>query len=348
MTAAATKQSRIQLCSDISAASGEDPIGSAWHSVRYMMIELPLPWKYDTLESPGVPPGLHDVVHELYAREIYPGLVGFAPDEAWSVAGMTRIIDYVVPTPPFAGFVRTECLVPTDQVASVVRESFLDAGPAALAPFAIEAPPDRRDIFVCTHGAIDACCATYGYPIYKLLRHMAGAENPDRPFRAWRCTHFGGHRFAATMLDMPQGRYWGHLTAHDLGPIVRRDGDVELIRQRYRGWAALPYGGAQVAEGEAFRRGGWAWTECLVRPGEAPPHDFDHGPTEEQRMTFAFRHAARGIDGQVEFAMTPTGTIRTKGTTKGADWIDAPQFITQIVSEHGTQEFFGDGFSSES
>ncbi len=338
-SAAASQQAKIEFCSVVSAASGEDPVGSAWHSRRYIMLELPLPWKYDVLDSPNVPPGLKDLVHGLYARQIYPGLVGFAPDDVWSVPGLTRVIDYTLPAPPFSGFEQREYLIPTSQVTGVLGESLADGSTTALDAFAVQAPVGERDIFVCTHGAIDACCATYGYPMYKLLRHMA--DNPARPFRAWRCTHFGGHRFAATLLDMPQGRYWGHLTAQDLGPIMRRDGDVELLRKRYRGWAALPYGGAQVAEGEAFRRAGWDWLDCLVTPGEAPPHDFDQAPTEEQRMSFAFRHAGRGIDGSVEFAITPNGTIHTKGSSKGDDWMDATQFVTEIVSEHGTRGFFG-------
>jgi hypothetical protein len=304
------------------------------------MLELPLPWKYHTLESPNVPPGLHDLVQELYARQIYPGLVGFAPDEAWSVPGMTRMIDYTLPETPFSGFAPREYLIPTSQVVEVLRDSFAPESTGALDAFAIATEPGQRDIFVCTHGAIDACCATYGYPIYKLLRHMA--DNPAHHLRVWRCTHFGGHRFAATLLDMPQGRYWGHLTAQDLGPLVRRDGDVDLMRARYRGWAALPYGGAQVAEGEAFRRAGWDWFDCLVSPGEAPPHDFEHGPTETHRMSFDFRHEQRGIDGSVEFAVIPNGAIRTKGTSKGDDWMDAPQFTTEIVMERDTGGFFGD------
>lgn len=339
MTSAAAPQSKVQLCSVVSAASGEDPIGSAWHTTRYVMLELPLPWKYDVLDSPNVPPGLKDLVHSLYARQIYPGLVGFAADADYSVHGLTRMIDYTLPPAPFSGFERREYLIPTAKVAEVLGESLASGSDTTLDAYAVMTPGDQRDIFVCTHGAIDACCATFGYPIYKLLRHMA--NNPANQLRAWRCTHFGGHRFAATLLDMPQGRYWGHLTAQDLGPIVRRDGDAELMRKRYRGWAALPYDGAQVAEGEAFRRAGWDWLDCLVTPGEAPPHDFDHGPTEAQRMSFAFQHRERGIDGSVEFEVIPNGTIRTKGTSKGDDWIDAPQFLTEIVSEQDTQGFFG-------
>lgn len=346
MTSAATQQSKIEFCSVVSAASGEDPIGSAWHSKRYVMVELPVPWKYDLLDSANVPLGLKDLVHSLYARQIYPGLVGFASDDDYSVHGMTRVIDYPLPSPPFSRFEHREYLIPTLQVTEVLGNLLATGSTTSLDAYAVQAPAGQRDIFVCTHGAIDACFATFGYPMYKLLRHLA--DNPAHQLRVWRCTHFGGHRFAATLLDMPQGRYWGHLTAHDLGPIVRRDGDADLIRRRYRGWAALPYGRAQVAEGEAFRRAGWDWLDCLVTPGEAPPHDFDHGPTEVQRMSFAFRHEKRGIDGAVEFAIIPDGTIRTKGSSKGDDWLDAPQFVTEIVSERGTNGFFDQGFREES
>ena len=346
MPTAARQQSKVELCSAVSVASGEAPIGSAWHTTRYIMLELPLPWKYDMFDSSNAPPGLKDLIHSLYGRQIYPGVIGFASDEEYSVHGLTRLIDYTLPAAPFSGFEQREYLIPTAQVADVLSDAFETGSTGALDAFAVHAPTDQRDIFVCTHGAIDACCATQGYPIYKLLRHMV--DNPAHRLRVWRCTHFGGHRFAATILDMPQGRYWGHLAAQDLGPIVRRDGDTDLIRARYRGWAALPYGGAQVAEGEAFRRGGWDWTECLMTPGEAPPHDFDHGPTEEQRMTFAFRHEGRGVDGWVKIAIIPDGTIRTKGSSKGDDWLDAPQFVTEIVSEHGTHGFFEPGPRRES
>lgn len=337
-TSAATPQSKVQLCSVVSAASGEDPIGSAWHTKRYTMLELPLPWKYNTLESPYVPPGFGELVQSLYARQIYPGLVGFAPDEAYSVHGMTRVIDYALPNAPFSGFAQREYLIPTAQVSDVLRDSLAGGSSDTLDTFAVQVPAGQRDRFVCIHGAIDACCATYGYPMYKLPRHMA--DNPAYRLRVWRCTHFGGHRFAATLLDMPQGRYWGRLSAQDLGPIVRRDGEVELMRKRYRGWAARPYGGAQVAEGEAFLRARWDWLDCLVTPGDAPPHDFDHGPTEGQRMSFAFQHTGRGIDGSVELAIIPNGTIRTKGSSKGSDWMEATQFTAGIVAETDAAGFF--------
>jgi hypothetical protein len=304
------------------------------------MLEIPLPWKYDILDSLNVPEGVGELVHELYAQEIYPGLIGFAADEAYSVDGMSRVIDFQLPAAPFSAYTRAEYLIPTHRVAEMLRESVHGRAHPDLASFAVAGDPLQRDILVCTHGAIDACCAKFGYPMYKLLRHMA--DNPAHHLRVWRCTHFGGHRFAATMLDMPQGRYWGHLSAQDLGPIVRRDGDLEVLRARYRGWAALPYGAAQVAEGELFRRGGWEWAECLVSASETPPFDWDNPVLEEQAVTFAFQHRERGIAGSVEVLVAPNGFVRTMEVSNSDDWTDAQQFVTTIRDGASSGGFFGE------
>ena len=65
-------------------------------------------------------------------------------------------------------------------------------------------------------------------------------------------------------------------------------------------------------------------------------------------MSFAFRHEGREVDGAVEFAITPNGTIRTRESSKGDDWMDATQFVTEIVAERETEGFFGPGTSSAS
>ena len=40
------------------------------------------------------------------------------------------------------------------------------------------------------------------------LKNMqARADN----IRVWQSSHFGGHQFAPTLIDLPTGRLWGHL-----------------------------------------------------------------------------------------------------------------------------------------
>ncbi|HEX2281538.1 MAG TPA: sucrase ferredoxin, partial [Thermomicrobiales bacterium] len=117
-----------------------------------------------------------------------------------------------------------------------------------------------RDLLVCTHGAVDVCCGKFGYPIYQSLRdRYAPAVSPD--IRVWRASHFGGHRFAPTMLDLAEGRYWAFLDDAVLRQIVERTGPIDPLLPHYRGWAGADRAWSQVAEGEAFRREGWGWLD---------------------------------------------------------------------------------------
>lgn len=338
MATEAPNKPKVHFCSTISKESGESPFGSAWHASRYILAEIPLPWKYSVLESPNVPEGLHAAVERVYADGIYPAMVGFAPDDAWSVEHHTRVIEYVVPEGAITGYRQREYLIPTDQIADRIEPFLRNEHGSSLDAYLVNPTEGQRDFFVCTHGAIDACCATFGYPLYKLMRHMA--DNTEHTMRVWRCTHFGGHRFAGTMLEMPGGRYWGHLEARDLGPIVRQEASEAVIRTHYRGWAALPYGAAQEAECELFSRIGWAWTRTPVIPGEAPPHDWENDVTEPQVMTFAVPH---GDDmGHLEVTVTPNGSIRTAGTS-GAEpsWMDEQQFVREVTAAVGVEHLLG-------
>ncbi len=319
-----SSKSKVQFCSVVSAESGEDPIGSSWHTERYVLVELPLPWKYNALESIHAPAGLGPLLMDLWKHGHQWGFIGFAPDEEYTVAGMTRVMDYRLPAAPFARYDRTEYVFPTGRLVDLLRLMATDPEHDDLIACQVDAGSGCRDVFVCTHGAIDACCATFGYPIYKLLRHMA--RNPEHQLRVWRCTHFGGHRFAATVLDMPKGRYWGHLDAQDLGPFIRRDRPFADLRYRYRGWAALPHPLQQVAEGGAFLRAGWEWTRCLVRAGDPPDAEPD------QVVRFEYQHPAVQEHGAVEVEVVLDGTITTMHASNSTELHEAPQYRTSIRS----------------
>ena len=81
MTSTTTARRNVIFCSTVSEQSGEDPAGSAWATSRILIAELALPWPEDLLHSPHLPPGLHDVIHELYeAVDERWGMIGIAPD----------------------------------------------------------------------------------------------------------------------------------------------------------------------------------------------------------------------------------------------------------------------------
>lgn len=334
----APSSSRIQFCSAVSAASGEDTAGSAWHTSRYLMVEFPLPWSYNVLQSPNAPTGIEALLNELWDAGIHFGTIGFAPDEDWSVPGMTRIFDHRVPGPTFRGYGLDEYLVPSARVVSLIRALAFHPETLPLEPYRVTGNP-RRNLFVCTHGAIDACCATYGYPIFKLLRSMA--TNAEHPYRVWRCTHFGGHRFAATLLEMPEGRYWGHLDARDLAPLITRNGSFADLRHRYRGWAAIENTVQQVAEAEVLRAVGWQWTVCLVNLGSFPPNPPYDAPEPEPgpwAFTFTYRHPESGETGTIHIDVETNGSIRTLHSSNADELADAVQYraaISRVESAGG-------------
>jgi hypothetical protein len=327
-TDAEPSSGEMTFCSLFAEQSGIDPAGSAWANDRYLMIEIPLPWKYSIYESNKAPDGLKDYLYGLYDRGISVAGAAFAGDQEWSVAGHRRIMWFTQREGVLGNFERAEYLVPDARVTDAARTLIEEEDDAWLRPFRVDAPAAQRDIFVCTHGAIDACCATFGYPIYKLLRHMC--DGAPMPLRAWRCSHFGGHQYAATILDLPQGRYWGHLKAQDLSAIIAHTRPFSDVRKKYRGWAAVPMGLAQVAEAKALEHFGWAWTECDVRSETLPAYIYGATP-EPSTVAMAFTHPAGELEGEIVIDVAPDGFVTTMGSS-GIDpeTYDAQQYRADI------------------
>jgi hypothetical protein len=247
-----------RLCSVIAKAQGDNPLGTAWAVRRMLAIELELPWPEDFFTARAFPEGLGKTLESLWADHPDTGLLAFAPDRHRAVPGMTRIIDFRYPDPPHAAAERHEYLVPTDLVGDFFPRLFVDDPTAMQIPGVQAVEFAGRDLFVCTHGTVDACCAKFGFPLYRELHRIA--EETDGSVRVWRSTHFGGHRFAATLIDFPEGRFWGFMTP-DLGrQLIMRDGAAATLRGAYRGWAGHASVPAQHLEGEILLREGWAWT----------------------------------------------------------------------------------------
>jgi hypothetical protein len=237
---------------------------------------------------------------------------------------MRRVIDLRQGEALAGPYRRVEYLVPADEVVEHLRRLAFDPDHPAVAAYEVEVDPATRDFLICTHGAVDACCATFGYPMYKLMRAMV--DRAATPVRVWRATHFGGHRFAATALEAPEGRYWGRLKAEMLSALVHRSGPARDLRGNYRGWAALNDPLWQIAEAELLATAGWGWTDATIDgvSGEADP---EAGGT----LTIAFSHPAG--NGEVDIEIVPTGTATTMDTSKTGELREARQYTARIVAE---------------
>jgi hypothetical protein len=302
-----TRQRR--LCSVIAREQGDDPIGSAWAVERMLVVELPLPWPEDFFEARAFPAGLGETLLALWDDWPDTGLLAIAPDKEYSRADWTRVIDFRYSAPPRAEATRAEYLVPDDRVGEFIALLFADDPAARTVPGIEQVPFNGRDLLVCTHGTVDACCALFGYPLYRDLRRVAGESGSA--CRVWRSTHFGGHRFAPTVLDFPEGRFWGFLSPEEGEALIRRDGDVAALGGRYRGWTGYAEPRTQVLEREALLREGWAWTTW---PQECETIEEDEAGAMLLRIT-AFPPSGKpiGYEGLVDI----TGTADVLHSTDG-------------------------------
>lgn len=94
-------------------------------------------------------------------------------------------------------------------------------------------PVSEPVYLVCAHARRDACCARFGTPLAQALatRH---------PGRVWETTHVGGHRFAANLVILPHGLYYGPVGVAQAAAAIDAYADGSVSPVRYRGRAGQP------------------------------------------------------------------------------------------------------------
>ena len=128
-----------------------------------------------------------------------------------------------------------------------------DLGPEALTAIAAGQAPggsvESGPLFlVCAHGRRDRCCARFGVP---LARDLAGTY----PDEVWESTHVGGHRFAANLVILPHGLYYGPVDAASARDAIGAYAHGEITARGYRGRAGQPVE-AQRADCDAVTSAG--------------------------------------------------------------------------------------------
>ena len=254
-----------RYCSQVSKASGEDPIGSAQQVDYWLLVEINQPWPISMfMEHPVIAQVISTVKKLILRRGIILMPVAIAPDPDYSTPGMMRVMYYRRPAQKFAKYDKQEYLVPDDQAPQLAIELLnqLLGKTANLSLFSAyqQNTQHLREMLVCTHTQIDLACGRFGTPFYRQLRQKYG--QPGQSLRVWQSTHFGGHQFAPTLVDLPTGQFWGHLELDILPQLVERNGDHYQLKNFYRGWAGCSQF-EQIAEREAWMREGWDWFTYL-------------------------------------------------------------------------------------
>jgi len=287
-------------CSLVAKAQGEDPIGSVSPYDLELAVEVPLPWARAVATSPTYPDGLRALPRLADARRLRLRLPAIAPDPDLTRPGRTRLFALRRRPAPLGGVAKAEYVVPAGDLAPLATALVERPDGADLAPYRQQTEA-VRDLLVCTHGARDACCATFGYPLYERLRSLQGFAAAG-PLRVWRASHLGGHRFAPTLLDLADGRTWGHLDGAATTSLLRREGALPDLDRHYRGWGALDTPQQMAAEREVFKREGWAWTTFAV----AAETRAESERRAEVRLAFARPDGRRGV---YEATVEPTGVV---------------------------------------
>ncbi|MGD1898507.1 MAG: sucrase ferredoxin [Phormidesmis sp.] len=260
-----------QFCSVVSKKNGEDPIGTASTHDYWLLTELPLPWIFENWQKDPLVGRLIQLFERLIVKEgmkLRP--LAIAPNTDCAKPGYHRILFYRRPARLFSQYEQQEYLIPTERLYDITL-ALLQA-PERLAEFEpYRQPVSTRALIICTHGNVDVACSRFGDPIYQELREKYASSS----LRIWRCSHFGGHRFAPTLIDLPIGQFFGHLESTHLDALIHHRGDWQPLRNCYRGWAGLtPL--EQVAEREIWMQLGWTWFD-YVKAGKIKK-DFGSAP----------------------------------------------------------------------
>jgi hypothetical protein len=92
--------------------------------------------------------------------------------------------------------------------------------------------PDARKYLVCTNSARDPCCGIRGPAVARAL-------DEARPGAVYESSHLGGHRFAANLLVLPDGLFFGRLDVRSALAVAEELEAGRLPLEHFRGRSSL-------------------------------------------------------------------------------------------------------------
>lgn len=155
-------------------------------------------------------------------------------------------------------------------------------------------------LLVCTHGRREVCCARFGRPVAVALAARFGPL-------VWETTHVGGDEFAANLVVLPDGAYFGRLDPRQAVVVAERALAGELELDAYRGTAGRS-SDAQAAEWQ-LRHTLRERSLAALRPLAAcapDVHCFTHLESDGARRHYEVR-VRLAADGRRRAAITSAG-----------------------------------------
>lgn len=235
-------------CALESRARGELMLGTASRVRRWLLVEQPGHWGSDALHDSGLPRAVAERLAPLALA--HRARILLIRRSAGPEHGERAHAAFLVRSDAGGRWAeRCEVAEPVDLLTLDLRSLSSPEAPG------IGEPVEGSLHLVCTHGRHDPCCADQGRPVVRRLRD-AGVD-------VWETSHVGGDRFAANLVCLPSGVYFGRVPPDDAARLVA-DHDAGIVDlDHYRGRSHLaPL--AQAAEVFARRELGERRLDALA------------------------------------------------------------------------------------
>ncbi len=246
------------FCSDRSRGIHEDPIGTATPIETYVLLESDLPWASNAWETQSLPLEVRTTIDRIKVQYPQTRCLLINQDRTRFRRQRSLIIYQRQSRSLVSRFDRYEFVIERPEEAIGILGDFFEQ---RFSTRFITRP--TQDVLICTHGSHDQCCARHGNPFYVQAQRMIQSLSDD--VQVWRCSHFGGHRFAPTAITLPDGRIYARLDSFSLKSILMRSGALDLMLPSiYRGSSLIP-SELQSLERSLLLRFGWNWMKAGMR-----------------------------------------------------------------------------------
>jgi len=179
---------------------GSGPIiGNAPETRRWLFLEYRGPWGPKVVPYSSLSRGVKDYLQLLTENIPQLKVLFIKRPERKSTQGLKLFLFDSGNTPRLAEI----DLVGHEDLLKVNVEAFFSAEPDT---FTIS---DKELYLICTNGKKDRCCAKFGLPFYYGLCSRFNES-------VWQCSHFGGHKYAPTLMHFPSGNCYGRLKLTDI------------------------------------------------------------------------------------------------------------------------------------
>ena len=210
----------LPSCSALSIEVNEQLYGTAPLTEVWIALEYPFPFGGKALEESTIPDAVRAYLIKI--QKSFP-------------ATRLLLIRQEKPNPEMRAFVGLSSILPPRLYEFHLSnyEELLKLDFASLLSGQVEWSGNFRDkplFLVCTNGKRDPCCVQWGYPVYSAMAKQAADL-------VWQTSHLGGHRFAANVICLPHGIYYGRVRPEQATSLMSDYQNSRLSPQNYRGRA---------------------------------------------------------------------------------------------------------------